>query len=387
MSHTQVREIVKQAVDDRDGAVDHLDATIRALKLAWDPPALPPAADPYADYARDDEDERWDQEEAAGEDRRAYMRRKSCSVCGKPSRRLVRRWQAGRSIIAADRDDPARDQYGHVKDLDEPPHYSLQPSWAVCGTAHARTVIEEDRAAPKGSWVPGREEFYYAVESFRYVPHDTELPRPLRQLRNSTDLIGYTRERLERAVAAGDAAGAAVDVASLRRDIARAAAALAAIGTHTPAPRTFAPGDPAPGDDVFQVRIGDTIYRHWPVIADNPHMKDHWTGPTDKRCTWDELTEVGRRRPRRDPRKVVASHDDGRTQINSSAVHPDGLWQQRCVPDSAVATRALHLLRKESSTGRRLPAALRVRALAQPDHGRGLRPAQDPGQRRCRITT
>ena len=268
------------------------------------PAGAPPAADPYADGDRDDQDERWEQEEAADDERRAYTRRKSCSACGKPSRRLVRRYQPGRSIIAADDDDPARDQYGHVADLDESPHYSLQPSWAVCGTACARKVIEEDRAAPKGSWVPGREEFYYSVEPFRYVPHDTELPRPLRQLRNSTDLVGHTRERLERAVAAGDAAGAALDLASLRRDIAQAAAALAAIRTHTPAPRVFAAGDPAPGDDVLQVRIGDAIYRHWPVIS--PHVEDHWTGPSGQRRTWDELTEMGGGALTEIPRERVA---------------------------------------------------------------------------------
>jgi hypothetical protein len=109
--------------------------------------------------------------------------------------------------------------------------------------------------------------------------------------RSSTDLIGYTRGRLERAVAAGDAAGAPLDLASLRRDIAHAAAALAAIRTHTPAPRVSAAGDPASGDDVLQVRIGDTIYRHWPVIS--PHMEDHSTGPSGQRCTWDELPEMG----------------------------------------------------------------------------------------------
>jgi hypothetical protein len=121
MSHTQVRAIVKQATDERDDAVGHLDATVRALKLAWDPPAFPPAADPCADSDRDDEDERWEQEEAADTDRRAYTRRKSCSACGKPSRRPVRRYQPGRAIIAADDDDSARDQYGHVADLDESP--------------------------------------------------------------------------------------------------------------------------------------------------------------------------------------------------------------------------------------------------------------------------
>lgn len=81
MSHTQVRAIVRQATAGRDEALDGLDATVRSLLLAWDPPALPRAND------RDDQDSPSDQELeqdqlADDEDRRAHIRRKSCAACG-----------------------------------------------------------------------------------------------------------------------------------------------------------------------------------------------------------------------------------------------------------------------------------------------------------------
>jgi hypothetical protein len=154
----------------------------------------------------------------------------------------------------------------------------------VCGTACARKVIEEDKAQPhKGS------HFYYEVESWRYLPHDSELPRALVRLRAGTDQIGYLREQLERAFAGGDAASAALDLADLRRRVARTAAILAEIRTYTPAPRTFGPGDRQP-DDVRQVRHGDTIYSEWPVLYRG--REDSWEGPGGKRHTWDELTEL-----------------------------------------------------------------------------------------------
>jgi hypothetical protein len=103
----------------------------------------------------------------------------------------VRRWQVGRTAIAAADDDPARDQARYVEGLSEPPSYTLQPSWAVCGPACARKIIEEDQAQPhKGSHVTGRTEFYYEVESWRYLPHDSELPRALVRLRpHGTDRL------------------------------------------------------------------------------------------------------------------------------------------------------------------------------------------------------
>jgi hypothetical protein len=81
MSHTQVRAIVRQATAGRDEALDGLDATVRTLLLAWDPPALPRAND------RDDQDSPSDRELeqdqlADDEDRRAHIRRKSCAACG-----------------------------------------------------------------------------------------------------------------------------------------------------------------------------------------------------------------------------------------------------------------------------------------------------------------
>jgi hypothetical protein len=292
MSHTQVRTIVRLATAGRDEALDDLAATMRSLLLAWDPPALPHASD--RDPGDQDGLSDWELEQdelAADEDRRAHLRRKSCAVCGKPSRRLVRRWQVGRTAIAADDDDPARDQAGYVEGLSEPPSYTLQPSWAVCGTACARKVIEEDKAQPSGgSHVTGRTEFYYEVEPWRYLPHDSELPRALVRLRGSTDQIGYLREQLERAVTGADAAAAALDLGDLRRRVAHAAAILAGIRTYTPAPRTFGPGDRQP-DDVRQVRHGDTLYSKWPALSLDG-QRDRWEGPGGGRHTWDELTEL-----------------------------------------------------------------------------------------------
>jgi hypothetical protein len=109
------------------------------------------------------------------------------------------------------------------------------------------------------------------------------------RLRAGTDQIGYLREQLERAFATGDAASAVLDLADLRRRVARTAAILAGMRTYTPAPRTFGPGDRQP-DDVRQVRHGGTIYSEWPVLYRG--REDSWEGPGGKRHTWDELTEL-----------------------------------------------------------------------------------------------
>jgi hypothetical protein len=288
MSHTNVRAIIKEATADRDEAIDHLDATVRSLSLAWDPPGLPHVRD--HEYDGDGPSD-WELEQEAldgDRDRREHTSRRSCTLCGKPSTRLVRRWQAGKSAIGADDDDPARSPAGYVDDLDECPSYTFQPQWAVCGTACARKVIEADRADPGPSRVPGRTEFWYEVESFRYVPHDSELPRILRQLRAIGDLE-HEREAIERAIGRRDAAGAALDLASLRRKVAQTAAVLARIRTYTPPARTFGPGTRQPGD-VSQVRIGDRIYSDWSFAFPR---EDSWEGPGGERRTWDELTEMG----------------------------------------------------------------------------------------------
>jgi hypothetical protein len=288
----EVGQIVQHATADRDAALDSPGATVRSLRPAWDPPHLPGAVGEDRDQF-DDQPSDWELEQeqlADHEDRRRYLALRSCAKCGKPSRRLVRRWQAGRTAIAADDDDPARDQAGYVEGLSEPPAYTLQPSWAVCGTACARKVIEEDQAAPKGSRLAGRTEFFYEIEPFRYLPHDSVLPRVLVRLRGSADLIGYSRDQLDRAVAARDAAGAAVHLASLRRDIARTAAILAELTTWTPAGRTFRPGDPHPAD-VGQVRHADIIYSDMRFLYSNGR-EDHWEAPDGTRHKWDELTEM-----------------------------------------------------------------------------------------------
>jgi hypothetical protein len=165
----------------------------------------------------------------------------------------VRRWQVGRTAIAADDDDPGRDQARYVEGLSEPPSYTLQPSWAVCGPACARKIIEEDQAQPhKGSHVTGRTEFYYEVESWRYLPHDSELPRALVRLRAHTDQIDYLREQLERAFAGADAASAALDLADLRRRVARTAADRRSARTRPPP----APSGPVTGSRTTSARSG-----------------------------------------------------------------------------------------------------------------------------------
>jgi hypothetical protein len=225
------------------------------------------------------------------EQRRRHLRLKACAGCGKPSRRVVRRWQVGKVSFAADPGDPHQDEYGHAWDLSQPPSFSSQPSWGACGTVCARRIIEEDRANPSGGIrVAGNDEFFYAVESFKYLPHDSELPGVLVRLRRNTDLIDYSRGELDRAVAAGDMARAAMHLASLRRDIARAAAVLAEVGTWTPAGRRFPPGAQEP--DGIQVRHGGVVYSNMSFLNFNPARRDHWEGTDGTRRTWLELTEM-----------------------------------------------------------------------------------------------
>ncbi|MFI9507214.1 hypothetical protein [Nocardia sp. NPDC052566] len=289
LSHTAVRKIVAQVSTERDEALDHLDATVRALGLAWDPPPLPRVrTDDYDDEPSDHELETQDRDDDYY--RLAHVRRKTCAVCGKPSQRLVRRWQVGNVSMPADPDDPHRSDAGYITDLTHPPSFAGQPEWAVCGTVCARQIIDTDRANPRGTRVAGSDEFFYAVEGFRYQPHDSELPEVLVSLRRDLDPIGYHRDALTRAAATGDLAAAALDLAGLRRDIARAAATLARIRTYTPEPRRFGAGDIEPAD-LGQVRHGDTIYSNYQFLYDD--RADYWEGPGHSRRTWDELTALG----------------------------------------------------------------------------------------------
>ena len=241
LSHTQVRTIVTQATAERDTALDSMAATIRSLRLAWDPPAVPSRPDP-------DEYEGWSnweiEQQEADDDRAIHEHRamKYCARCGEPTTRIVRRWQVGRSSIQADDDDPHRSEAGYVDDLSRGQHRIHQPKWAVCGTRCARAVIEDDRAAtPRELLLPGNTEFYYEVEAWRYIPHASELPRPLVRLRMDTEGIEHRRERFERCLYNRDLTGAALDLAHLRRYIARAAADLAQIETWTPSPARSGP--------------------------------------------------------------------------------------------------------------------------------------------------
>ena len=201
----------------------------------------------------------------------------------------MRRWQVGKVSFAADPDDPHRDEAGHVSDLSQPPSFTMQPSWGACGTVCARRIIDEDRASPSGAIrVAGNDEFHYLVESFSYLPHDSELPNLLVRLRRNLDLTGYSGDEIDRAVAAGDTARAMTHLASLRRDIARTAATLAAISTWTPPARRIPPGTPEPGD-AGQVRHGDVISGNWRSLYPG---EDHWQDPDGTRRTWDELTAM-----------------------------------------------------------------------------------------------
>lgn len=289
LSHTAVQKILKQATEERDTALDHLDVTVESLRRAWDPPPIPPARED--DLGDDEQRDDWEIEadDRDQHQRRAWhLRQKMCAACGKPSRRIVR-WQVGKTSIAADADDPHRSGTGYVRDLSQPPALDGQPTWTVCGTVCARQVIDNDRANPSGATrVAGNDEFFYAVEAFHYLPHDSELPDVLVRLRATLMLTDHSR-----AVTTGDTAGAALHLRSLRRDIARTAAVLASIDTYTPPPRVFRPGDPEPSkDDVLQVRHGDTIYSNWSVL--HRDRDDHWEDTNHtRRHTWDELTALG----------------------------------------------------------------------------------------------
>lgn len=246
------------------------------------------------DHARQAE---WEEEQEAlhGYDDHAIREHKKlrfCAGCGEPARRMVRRWQVGRTLIAADAQDPARTPAGYVEGLSEPPDYTMQPRWAVCGTVCARKVIEDDQARPhKGSHVPGRAEFYYEVEPFRYLPHASELPDILVRLRAGMELLSYSREGIERAVLDCDMGSAAYHLEGLRRDIARTAVTLAQLETVTPSARRYPPGSPEPG--IIQVKHGEVTYSNMSFLNfDRQARRDHWEGTDGTRHTWRELTEL-----------------------------------------------------------------------------------------------
>jgi hypothetical protein len=286
------RAVARQ--DQPQGCPGGATAAARTLLEAWD---LARRVEPSPAAERQHAEQlEWEQEQEALYDHDGYARRKhlalkSCAACGAPSRRIVRRWQVGKVSFSGDPDDPAIDQAGHISDLSQPPSYTGQPSWAVCGTVCARRIIEDDRADPSGGTrVAGNDQYFYQVESFRYLPHDSELPDVLVQLRGNMDLLGYSREGIDRAVAAGDMARAASHLESLRRDMARAAVILARLGTWTPPGRRFPPGSPEP--DAIQVRHGGVVYSNMSFLNFDRARRDHWEGTDGSRYTWLELTDM-----------------------------------------------------------------------------------------------
>jgi hypothetical protein len=276
-----------------------VDAAVRTLLNAWDlmrrtKPS--PAAERQAEREHAEQVE-WEQEQEAfyGPDsyeRRKHLALRSCAACGQRSRRIVRRWQAGKVSFSGDPGDPAADQYGHIFDLSQPPSFTGQPSWAVCGTICARRIIEDDRAQghPGGHRVAGNDQFFYEVKSFRYLPHESELPGILVRLRGNMELLGYSREGIDRAVGDGDMARAAYHLEGLRRDIARTAVILAELETRTPPGRQFPPGSPEP--DGIQVRHGGVIYSNMRFLSFDPARRDYWESTDGTRYTWLELTKM-----------------------------------------------------------------------------------------------
>jgi hypothetical protein len=104
------------------------------------------------------------------------------------------------------------------------------------------------------------------------------------------ELLDYSREGIERAVADGDMARAAHHLEGLRRDVARTAAILAELETRTASPRQFPPGSPEPGG--IQVRHGGVVYSNMSFLNFDPSRRDHWESTDGTRHTWLELTEM-----------------------------------------------------------------------------------------------
>lgn len=284
LSHTTVRNIVRQATVEHDLALDHLPATLRSLSLAWDPPEVPEVYDDGYDDCDPDWND-YDGPDLEEVHRLAHLRLKTCAVCEKPPVRLVRRWRVGTGTIL-DSNDPHCDRPGYPRHLGQSPTYDTDARWAVCGTACAREVINTDRARPTRR--VGDDE-YYNIERFHYTPHDSEVPEPLIELRRLLTMVNHDWDRLAEAAVCENPEAAAQSVVGLRRGIVRAAEALAEFRTYTPPPRRFLPGDPEP-TDLNQVRHGDDIYTY----NDRP-----WTGgpPEWHRSggdshTWNELTEL-----------------------------------------------------------------------------------------------
>lgn len=327
LSHGAVQKIRKK-IDERDDAVARLAPSIESLIRAWAPdpiPALDDTGDDDSALYGEPSDWEWEQEQHAEDSRlRAHRAQRTCAVsgCGKTSIRIVRRWQVDTTVsMPADRDDPDRDNGGYVHGLSTPPRFSGQPTWTVCGTVHARQIIDADRAHPviKGN-VAGNTEFHYEVAGFRYSPDDSELPDVIVELRHALGLLQHSLDEFARDVLVKDAEGAARRLRDLRRAVARGAGRLAEFQTITTPARVYRLGDAEPtGSKVSQVRIGDVIYSSQKVFGftDRTHA---WFGPDDSSgLTWDELLAVaGDQGVITLPREVVVfQHEDNEYEHDS----------------------------------------------------------------------
>ncbi|UGT58809.1 hypothetical protein [Nocardia asteroides] len=286
LSHTAVGKIVSQITTERDTALDHLDATVRSLQAAWDPPPVPGWRDRNAPEYDDYDDV--DDIAAVERERELHRARATCTLCGKTSRKLVRRWQIEPVNSSPDHGDRLRSHDGGTtaRQFTTRPSFAGQPSWAVCGNECARSVIAGDRERPTGlRYVPGTE-FHYQLDEFRFIPHHADQPGVLVGLSEDLRILAHHGAEFVHAAATG-ADDAAVQLAALRRDIAQIAATLAGIRTYTPPPRRFAPGEPEPAG-VDQVRHGDVIYTNYSDMF--PENGWQSFGPGRATYRWDELT-------------------------------------------------------------------------------------------------
>lgn len=255
LSHGAVQKIIMK-VERRDDVLEALEerlaSALEVLVRDLDPDPLHPLA-------------------ATGNRNRQAERRaqQRCAVpdCAAASRLIVRRWHLDDAVsLPADEDDPERDPLDDTTTtLSVQPRFKGQPTWTACGTVHARDLVAGDRAVT-GS-VLGGPVYHYQVESFRYLPDDAELPRPVLRVRHCLELLNDSKTALTEAVHAGHLTRAASCLRSLKLDIARSALVLSELYTEPTPATSYRHGDPEPGLEVRQVEVGDTLYLRRPAAG------------------------------------------------------------------------------------------------------------------------
>ncbi|MFC3985197.1 hypothetical protein [Streptosporangium jomthongense] len=285
LSHGAVQKILTKV--ERDDALeameDRLAAALEALVRDRNPEPLHPLA-ATGNHNRQAERER-----------RAQQR---CAVpgCAAASRLIVKRWQIDDAVsLPADEDDPDRDPLEDTTTtLSVQPRFDGQPTWTACGTVHARTLADTDRANPAVTGTtPGNLVYHYQVETFRYRPRAAELPRPILRVRHCLELLNDSADALTQAVHAGHLTRAASCLYALKQDVARSALVLSELYTE-PTPATlYRHGDPEPGLEVRQVEDGDTLYLRQPAAGGFVWIRRGDPAPR----TWAELTASTEGRP------------------------------------------------------------------------------------------